>query len=330
MERHIWDPYADWGEVAQADLSASVKAAITGLGSKWEPNRVSGGLLAAIRGIMSDCLSKDERPITVVDFGCGLGRNLSLLRSIFPRVVGLDIPEMIARLRTEQGAGAEYDAVYDDLDVMLSSEQVHFVYDSVVLQHIVDLDYVTNVVDKLVHAKSFTALVSISITTSPPLAAACLVDDYHWNRVFHEVDTVSFGGSPHQVKVLCRPSQWRLIPRDGVIGIEPNGQGWRAITINGRPAPINSGWRAVELLSDFAPTLLLTLEKDGQRAVWYIAESGAFIGNSTAHLPPQVRGNLRHGMQRVVRSLLRWKLSDVGLQASSELLELVIPAATAK
>jgi SAM-dependent methyltransferase len=70
---------------------------------------------------------------SVLDFGCGLGRNFPFLTSIAPRVVGYDLPEMIERCRavspvTVSLLSGDWSAV--------SAMRFDLVFASLVLQHI--------------------------------------------------------------------------------------------------------------------------------------------------------------------------------------------------
>lgn len=69
----------------------------------------------------------------VLDFGCGLGRNFPFLKSIAARVVGYDLPPMIARCRT--AAMPPADALSSDWDAV-RQERFDVVFASLVLQHI--------------------------------------------------------------------------------------------------------------------------------------------------------------------------------------------------
>jgi SAM-dependent methyltransferase len=69
----------------------------------------------------------------LLDFGCGLGRNFPYLTTIATRVVGFDLPEMIARMREIAPAGAtelssDWDAVRD--------MPFDLIFASLVLQHL--------------------------------------------------------------------------------------------------------------------------------------------------------------------------------------------------
>jgi SAM-dependent methyltransferase len=328
MDRHVWDRYADWGAVATSRTLADLKTQITGVGQQWQPNVMSDALSKVIRAIMAARTREPEDPVTVIDFGCGLGRNLPLLRSVFHRVIALDIPEMTGRLRDEQAAAAgfRYDAIYDDIDALLRAERVHFVYDSVVFQHIVDPIYVSSIVDRLVAARSFVAIVSLSIATSPPSVLAFLAGDHGWSCVFSEVDTTSFNGAAHQVRVFSRPREWRLAPRGDVLGIEPDDGDWRPVLINGAPAHGSAGWQAVALRAELAPTLLLMFERPGERAVWFIDETGHYLANRVGDLPTARRAAVRGDLRRILGPALQRKFDRAGRGACVDLLDLVAPS----
>jgi SAM-dependent methyltransferase len=70
---------------------------------------------------------------TVLDFGCGLGRNFPYLKTIARRVIGFDLPPMIARCRTLAPVAA--DALVDDWSAMRET-RVDLVFASLVIQHI--------------------------------------------------------------------------------------------------------------------------------------------------------------------------------------------------
>jgi SAM-dependent methyltransferase len=78
-------------------------------------------------------LALPERVDTVLDFGCGLGRNFPYLKTIARRVVGFDLPPMVARCRTIAPVPA--DTLVDDWSV-LRATRVDLVFASLVIQHI--------------------------------------------------------------------------------------------------------------------------------------------------------------------------------------------------
>ena len=69
----------------------------------------------------------------VLDFGCGLGRNFPLLNRRSSRVIGFDLPAMIARCRkSTDGSGVQLSDDWEQLRV----EAFDVIYASLVLQHI--------------------------------------------------------------------------------------------------------------------------------------------------------------------------------------------------
>jgi SAM-dependent methyltransferase len=70
---------------------------------------------------------------SVLDFGCGLGRNFPYLRTIAARVVGFDLPEMTARAR--DAAPVDADVLSSDWDAVRAMP-FDLIFASLVLQHI--------------------------------------------------------------------------------------------------------------------------------------------------------------------------------------------------
>ena len=72
-------------------------------------------------------------PDTVLDFGCGVGRNFPYLRTRARRVCGFDLPPMIERCK--EIAPMAVDALWDDwADV--KHERFDLIFAALVLQHI--------------------------------------------------------------------------------------------------------------------------------------------------------------------------------------------------
>ena len=70
---------------------------------------------------------------SVLDFGCGLGRNFPYLQSIAREVVGFDLPEMIARCaRATPSAGVLLSADWDTV----RARRFDLIFASLVLQHV--------------------------------------------------------------------------------------------------------------------------------------------------------------------------------------------------
>ena len=70
---------------------------------------------------------------SVLDFGCGLGRNFPFLASIAPRVVGYDLPEMVERCR--EASPVAVSLLTGDWGAV-STMRFDLVFASLVLQHI--------------------------------------------------------------------------------------------------------------------------------------------------------------------------------------------------
>ena len=70
---------------------------------------------------------------SVLDFGCGLGRNFPYLKTLAARVTGYDLPEMIDRCR--RAGAVEVDLLSSDWNE-ISAMRFDMVFASLVLQHV--------------------------------------------------------------------------------------------------------------------------------------------------------------------------------------------------
>lgn len=211
MGNGIWDPYADWDEVGGHPDRAVIRARITGMGERfWRPNRAGPEFLAAMRELRVDIARRLRHRGTVLDFGCGLGRNLPFLKNSFARVVGIDLPSMIESLRQGPEA-AGYDALYDDRARLVAEEAVDVCYDSVVWQHIVDPAYCEAILADLLRIGRLRHVITISniyIGSAEGQGGwaltARLLHARGWREVHSSTDARSFG-VPHVVRILQRP-----------------------------------------------------------------------------------------------------------------------------
>lgn len=204
MTQKIWDDYAEWDAVARMQDSATLRDTITGYKDHWIPNSVSAYFDAVLRTILANEMQQSGPRQSVIDFGCGLGRNVPLLRRYFDRVIGIDLPEMIVRLQQEPDASALYDALYSDIAALPANEQPQFLYESVVFQHIVDRAYAQQIVQAIMRFGSLRALICLENhdVDAPVLQ---LLRAQGWQIIFREVDTASFLGNPHVLLILQRP-----------------------------------------------------------------------------------------------------------------------------
>lgn len=218
MEKHIWDGYAHWAELARsADLQV-LRDKITGLRGRWEPNFMPTDCAALLQTLMAIETERCGQPQTVIDFGCGLGRNAPLLRRFFPRVLAIDLPPMIARLRQD---GADfwpqyYTALYDDMGALLAQEQPHCLFESVVFQHITDADYVAALAEQLHGIGRLHTLICLE---NHDVDAAILqrLRAKGWAVMYRTTDTETFLGAPHDLMILRRPDRALAaeVPRGG-------------------------------------------------------------------------------------------------------------------
>lgn len=205
MKNGIWDGYGEWDEIASSNDVSHIKSKITGDGISWKPNFCSLQLTYVFNSLVEHSDLADDATPTVLDFGCGLGRNGQMLQKHFPRVVGLDIPQMVEHLASLPAA-KRYDAVYQDLNAVGANEDVHLIYDSVVFQHFADADYCRNAIESLAAMPSLDIFVSIRHALIPRenchvLKILCSMG---WKLIHSEIDTLSFDGEAHELVVLKR------------------------------------------------------------------------------------------------------------------------------
>ena len=199
----IWDGYANWTEAAARDPIGLLKQKITGA-ADWHPNHRSPGLANLLRQLGRDTV--------LLDFGCGLGRNAPILRDVCSRLVGLDLPEMIARLKSPDLAPAArlYDALFDDPAVLAQQEPVSAVYDSVVFQHILHEPTVAAIMGRLLSMPGFGTFITLKNQKVAETLAQRVLREAGWTDVLTEVDETSFQGARygirHDLVVARRPA----------------------------------------------------------------------------------------------------------------------------
>lgn len=205
-EENIWDPFAQWDKVAKLDKIEDVKMKIAGP-RVWRPNYVPPALEYVFGYVGEEMMATGTDVVpAVVDFGCGLGRNGQMLSRYFPRVVGVDLPQMIERVKTEFPSllGNPYSQLYGSVTDLVASESICALYDSVVFQHIVDSDYISKIIDVLSTQNSFRTIVSVYYQAGARAPFLDVLKKYGW-RVWHsEVEVLSFEGAPHNITVFRR------------------------------------------------------------------------------------------------------------------------------
>jgi SAM-dependent methyltransferase len=153
----------------------------------------------------------------VLDFGCGIGRNFPYLTSVARRVVGFDIPPMVARCRDL--SPVQIDRLDDDWTT-LREERFDLVFAALVLQHVetgtcrayladfatmaslvylltrTDSDFGRNVLDLVAEGEHFTAGRCVEVDHDPQT---------HQLRILGEAsfeDARARGGSHHYEVML--------------------------------------------------------------------------------------------------------------------------------
>jgi hypothetical protein len=321
VARHFWDPYANW----QYASAVSTEDGIPLSDRSQSPNIASPYLVSILSSICLSQTSVETPFVTVADFSCDGGRNLPLLRSIFHRVVGFDRPEAARRLRDEKSIDPDvrYDAIYDQLNVLLNKERVSFIYDSVKFQEIVDSTKVNELANVLASSSTLMAIVSMSNLRAPIPVLDKMVKSYKWKLIFSETDWGSFSGYPHEIQVFRRPMQWTLEMQDQVAGMRPEGGDWRPITIRGNAACISEGWHVTNLYSEFAPIFLIRLERRDAHIMWFVDEDGAYLGDSINALPIATRTALQQSLRQMLTLCLQSKFAGMADKFIAVLLDLV-------
>lgn len=122
-----WCSYADWSQVASLTKVSQIKKKITGI-KKWKPNQVPRYVHTLLR--QATC---------IIDFGCGLGRNLPLLLSPeCNKVIGVDIPKMVRKLQEmDKPTFNQYSYVTSNLGAaFVIQPKATVFFESVVFQHL--------------------------------------------------------------------------------------------------------------------------------------------------------------------------------------------------
>jgi len=140
LQKPDYDAYANWHSVTASKSVEQVKKVITGC-PVWKETAMPKTVWASELGNAQN---------VVLDFGCGLGRNASMLRRYCGRVLGYDLDSMLSMLNS-QPAPLLYDATSSNLQELLQQQVTH-VYEAVVWQHIkwssgatqLALDLITN------------------------------------------------------------------------------------------------------------------------------------------------------------------------------------------
>lgn len=208
---NIWDAYGRWDDIGKSRNLDFIRKRITGNKLAWRPNFVPPAVDYALRYAIDEAhAATPSATPAIVDFGCGLGRNGPMLRGIFPRVIAYDLPEMTHTLQTQLPdlVAATYGAVHASAETLVQTETFCALYDSVVLQHIVDPAYIAGLIDTLNRNPALRTIVSLYHGSLASPVHLRRLTETGWKIWHSESERLSFEGVPHTVAILRRwPSQ---------------------------------------------------------------------------------------------------------------------------
>lgn len=185
-----WCPYGNWDDIASSSNEQVIKDKITGIVNYWEPNVIPPEIKSLI-----------PEGSVIVDFGCGLGRNVRSLLEMSSTVIGYDIPEMIEQLnKTEEKSS--YTRITSDLKEAL--EGAHVVYDSVVIQHIISKEELLYIA-QCIQESSVDWVVSLNYKGVQ--WNEVFLSFLNWEVVLIQENRTTFMGTPHILRCLRRPQR---------------------------------------------------------------------------------------------------------------------------
>ena len=208
LDRKIYDNYGDWDKIAELPNIDDVKEKIGGnrRGRVWGPNFIPPAIAYIFEDAANEMRHESSSVPAIVDFGCGLGRNGPALKRFFPRVVGIDLPEMVERVRKEFPSVVQntYSQIYMSVPDLVASEQFCTLYDSVVFQHILNREFLSDLIDRLSENTVFRNFVTVYNGNGFRFPHLDILRDKGWHIWHSEVEHVSFRGAPHVVVAFRR------------------------------------------------------------------------------------------------------------------------------
>lgn len=158
MDSAEYDAYANWHTVVAGKTVDDLKTIITGSPHVWQPTE-----LPAVVRVFWTNYGK-----AVIDMGCGLGRNVPVLRSLFTHLLGYDLPPMIRLLRRENPN--DYNETSANLSKIVDQSSPYnrvAVFENVVWQHIVWSSGITqnhiDILSKAAHIHSIYSVWNIGV-----------------------------------------------------------------------------------------------------------------------------------------------------------------------
>lgn len=193
----IWCNYGNWDEISKKDDEDYIRYMICFVGHKeFKPNFISEETAKQLESII-------PKNASIIDFGCGLGRNVPLLKKYFKKVYGYDLPSMIDKLKDSEDKTLlnMYDSLEDNIDNLLKNN-IEFLFESVVFQHIVSEDYCSKITEKIAKSKIKTLFVLYNSGNPRPIAIDMFINKHDFHITYETIEDKSFYPLPHTFLIL--------------------------------------------------------------------------------------------------------------------------------
>ena len=112
--------------------SSDIDTLAKDLNNSWNPNTKTYDSYTPLKIELLNEIKEPLKDLTVLDFGCGLGRNTKNLSSIFKKVISYDLPEMVDKFKELHGNKYE---IYDKWNDILQIN-IDIIFDCTVFQHL--------------------------------------------------------------------------------------------------------------------------------------------------------------------------------------------------
>ena len=207
-ENSLYNDYGDWVEISKKD-SLEIKKQITGSHQNstnytlnFESNYISLTMKEQIVKITNNNNNNNNNN-NIIDFGCGFGRNILLLKIFFDKIYGYDITDMLLSFKKLNDINYNsYEKISDNLNYILNNNNIQYLYDSVVFQHIISdeyNEYIANIIN-LSNIKYLIGLTS-ELNLYNVKQWKILLEKYNFKVLYKESEEETFG-IPHLFVIL--------------------------------------------------------------------------------------------------------------------------------
>lgn len=112
--------------------SSDLDSLAADLNSSWDRISKKYNSFTPLQDSIISNINENLKDLTVLDFGCGLGRNIENLSNTFGKVIGYDLPEMVERFKQLHG---EAYTVFGNWNEILE-HKIDIIFDCTVFQHL--------------------------------------------------------------------------------------------------------------------------------------------------------------------------------------------------